>query len=372
MTTLRETSLKVMPPMRQPICLLASCGDYLQVAREKGLLTAIAQRAAERAATVPILVFDLSVIAAAIATFLVLRQFTTRLWLRAIVMVLGVFLFELFTSPMWHNEHLGRFAYIYCDVSWILTLGWTTLILGVVASVDRWLPHWREPKRFAAYLGILLVLVPIAEIVVVALGIRKYAAEVLEAVSGTAVLGVPLEIFYYVPVFTALVIAFYKYWNFVIDSAALVPVKKRKWLRAIILAFIGVFLFEVLVEPLVRNDKFPEWSYIYRDISVLYTGLRVLLIAIGAIVVDRFMIGKSLALRLGAGVMLISALALPFESWFLANGYRVYGSSAVMNYSGFKTPLTGLPVEIVFAIPCYLLLIVCFIRYWEIVFDNRL
>ena len=96
------------------------------------------------------------------------------------------------------------------------------------------------------------------------------------------------------------------------------------------------------------------------------------LIAVGAVVVDRFMIGMSLPLRFIAGVMLISALALPFESWFLANGYRVYGSTAVTNYSGFKSPVTGLPVEIVFAIPCYLSLIVCFIRYWEIVLDNRL
>ena len=127
-----------------------------------------------------------------------------------------------------------------------------------------------------------------------------------------------------------------------------------------------------MVEPIVQNNKFPTWSYVYRDITFLYTGLRVLLIAVGAIVVDRFMIGLSLPLRFFAGVLLISALALPFESWFVTNGYRVYGSSAVMNYSGFTTPLTGLPVEIVFAIPCYLSLIVCFIRYWEIVLDNRL
>jgi hypothetical protein len=287
-------------------------------------------------------------------------------------MMTGVFLFELFTSPMWHNEHLGRFAYVYCDVSWILTLGWTTLILGVVVSVDRWLSHWSEPKRFATYLGILLAVITFAEISVVALGIRKYSPEVLQAVSGISMMGVPIEILYYVPVFTALVIAFYKYWNFVIDNAALVPVRKRKWLRAVVLAFIGVFFFELLVEPVVQNDKFPAWSYVYRDISFLYTGLRVLLIAIGAVVVDRFMIGMSLPLRFVVGVLLISALYLPFESWFLANGYRVYGDTAVMNQTGFKSPGTGLPVEIVFAIPCYMSLIVCFIRYWEIVFDNRL
>ena len=361
-----------MTPSFHPFDLLASCGDYLQIIREKGFSAAFAQRAAERAATVPILIFDLCVFVAAIAIFLLLKRFTKRLWLRAMVMAAGVFLFELFTSPMWHNEHLGRWAYVYCDVSWILTLGWTTMILGVVVSVDRWLSHWSEPKRFAAYLGILLVLVTTAEMVVVVLGIRKYAPEVQKALSGISMQGVPLEILYYVPVFTALVIAFYKYWNFVIDGAALVPVRKRKWLRAIALAFIGVFLFELMVEPVVQNAKFPEWSYIYRDISVLYTGLRVLLIAIGAIVVDKFMIGVSLPFRFAAGVLLISALALPFESWFVANGYRVYGNTAVMNYTGFTTPLTGLPVEIAFAIPCYLSLIVCFIRYWEIVFDNRL
>ena len=361
-----------MTPMMHSLFTIASCGDYLQVLREDGLMTAVAARAAERVATGPILAFDLCVIVAAIATYFVLARLTTRLWLRAIVMMGGVFLFELFTSPMWHNEHLGRFAYVYCDVSWILTLGWTTLILGVVVSVDHWRSDWSEPKRFAVYLGILLALVTIAEMVVVALGIRKYSPEVLQAVSGISMRGVPLEILYYVPVFTTLVIAFYKYWNFVIDNAALVPVKKRKWLRAIALAFTGVFLFEILVEPVVQNDKFPAWSYIYRDISFLYTGLRVLLIAVGAIVVDRFMIGQSLPLRFVVGVLVISALALPFEAWFQANGYRVYGDTAVMNYSGVKSPIMGLPVEIVFAIPCYLSLIVCFIRYWEIVLDNRL
>ena len=352
--------------------MVASCGDYLQVLEEDGLMTAMAQRASERAATGPILAFDIFVLIVALLTFLVLNQFTARLWLRAIVMMTGVFLFELFTSPMWHNQNLGRFAYVYCDVSWILTIGWTTLILGVVVSVDRWFSHYREPARFAISIGILLPMVIVAEIVVVSLGIRKYSPEVLQAVSGISMMGVPIEILYYVPVFTTLVIAFYKYWSFVIDSAALVPVKKRKWMRATALAFIGVFFFELLVEPVVLNDKFPAWSYVYRDISIVYTGIRVLVIAVGAVVVGKFMIGMSLPLRFVVGVLLISAIYLPFESWFVANGYRVYGETAVMNQTGFMSPVLGLPMEIVFATPLYLSLIVGFIRYWEIVFDNRL
>jgi hypothetical protein len=273
---------------------------------------------------------------------------------------------------MWVNQHLGRWAYLYHDLSWILTLGWTAMILGVVVLVDRWFSHWNEPKRFAAYLGILLVLVTFAEMLVVGIGIREYAPEVLATISGISMLGVPVEILYYVPVFTALVIAFYKYWSFVIDDAALVPVKKRKWLRGILIAFIGVFLFELVVEPMVKNENLPAWSYVYHDISFLMTGTWVLLIAVVAVVMDRFMIGFSIPLRFAAAVLLISALALPIESWLIVSGYRVYGESAVANFTGYTTPITGVAVEVAFAIPCYLALIVGFIRYWEIVLDNKL
>ena len=255
--------------------ILGFYGDFAEAVRGKGYMKAAAEyaaeHAAEKAATVPILFFDVFVIAAAIAVFLLLNRFTKKLWLRALVMATGIFLFELY-RPMWINEHLGRWAYLYHDLSWVLTLGWTTMILGVVVLVDRWLPDWSEPKRFAAYLVMLLVLVTVAEMAVVGIGIRKYAPEVLATVSGTYMLGVPVEILYYVPVFTALVIAFYKYWTFVIDNAVLVPVKKRKWLRAIVIAFVGVFLFELVVEPLVNNEQLPEWSYVYRDVSFLMTG----------------------------------------------------------------------------------------------------
>ena len=358
--------------MDTAFAIFASCGDYLKSVADKGIMEAVVDHTAEREATTATLSFDLFVVVGAIVVFATLSRFTDKLWLRAGAMAVGVFLFELFTAPMWINDHLGQWAYVYCDLSWILTLGWTAMILGVVVLVDRWLSHWSEPRRFAAYLGILLVLVTIAEMVVVGIGIRKYAPEVLATVSGISLLGVPIEILYYVPVFTSLVIAFYKYWGFVIDDAALVPVKKRKWMRAVVLAFIGVFLFELLVEPMVKNQNFPEWSYVYRDISFLMTGTWVLLIAIAGVVLDRYLIGLSIPLRFAAALLLITALALPIESWLIVNDYRVYGESAVMNFTGHTTPITGVAVEVAFAIPCYLALVVGFIRYWEIVLDNRL
>jgi len=352
--------------------LLGSCGDYLQTAKEKGTVAADAARAAHRATTGPILIFEAVVLLSAVGLFLYFRKSTKSLGRKSLAMAAGAFLFELFTSPMWMNAHLGQWAYVHCDVSWILTVGWTTMILGVVLLVDRAFPAWSEARRFALYLPILLVLVSIAEGVVVGLGIRSYAPEVSAVLSGINFNGVPIEILYYVPVFTTLVIAFYKYWSFVIDDALLVPVKKRNWLRGFILAFIAVSLWEIVIEPLVDNKGFPGWSYVFRDLNILYTGQRVLMIAIGAVIIERLMIGQPILLKFGAAVALISLIALPIESWFIVNGYRVYGPSAVLNYSGFKMPISGVPIEIAFAIPCYLSLIIGFIRYWEIVFDNEL
>lgn len=326
----------------------------------------------EKASTPQTLTFDAVVLLGSAIALFCFQRMVPRLWLRFLATAAAVFVFELFTGPMWLNEHLGRFAYVYTDVSWILTVGWTTLILGVVILVDRYLRNWSERKRFGAYLLILLGPVLVAEIATVQLDIRSYSQEVRDVVSGVRIAGVPIEILYYVPVFTALVIAFYKYWSFMLDDVALVPVRKRKWLRGIALAFIGVFAFELLVEPMVSNEKLPEWSYVYRDISVLMTGTWVLLIAVAAVLLGRYLLTLSLPQRFAIAILIISSLALPMESWLINHGYRVYGHSAVSNFTGYKTFVTGIPVEVAFAIPCYLMLIVAFIRYWEVVLDNRL
>lgn len=360
----------------RPSMLFASCSELFELIAEIGLLQAAIQHEAEhaamRATTLPTFIFDVLVITAAIAIFLWLSQRVEKFWVRAAAMATGVLIFEVFTAPMWINDNMGRFAYVYQDVSWILTIGWTAMILSVVILVDNRFSDWKAPRRFAAYLGILLVLVVIAEAIVVGVGIRKYSPEVLASVSGFKLLGVPIEILFYVPVFTSLVIAFYKYWSFVIDDIALVPVRKRKWLRAIMLGFIAVFFFELVVEPIARNEGFPAWSYLYHDISIISTAIWVLLIGIAAFLIDRFLVSYPIGMRFVAALFIIAALSLPVESWMITNGYRVYGESAVANFTGFTTPVTGVAVEVAFAIPLYLALVIGFIRYWEIVLDNQL
>jgi hypothetical protein len=202
---------------------------------------------------------------------------------------------------------------------------------------------------------------------VVALGIRGYAPEVMQVLAGSFMLGtlITLHLLYYVPVFMTLVICFYKYWAPVVDGDALPEPSELSWLRSLVLGLVGVFFFEVMIEPLVDNRGFPAWSYLYRDISVIMTGFWLALIWLATNLVDQLLPRVGALYRFALYLVTISIVAIPIEGWLLINGYRVYGPSATANFSGLRTVIADLPVEVLAAIPLYLALVICFVRYWE-------
>lgn len=318
--------------------------------------------------------FEVLVVGATVLVVaLLFRKYQQQVLSRFLIMMLGVLLFELFTAPMWNNEHLGLFGYVYRDVSWVLTLGWSTLLIAVILVVDHWLPAWRELPRFLMYLLLTLLVVIPFEAFLVAIGVRSYAPEV-QAITGASSLfgtGVPWQMLYYVPVFVGLVIGFYKYWVFYITRVPLLPMRQSRWIRNFFLAFLAVFLFELMIEPTATNVDFPAWSYLYRDISIVFLSLWIVAIGIVTTLVDKFFQHYDLVKRFVLYVVLGMVVTWPVESYFIVSGMRQYSPSTVANYSGFTTPLTGVPVEIAFAIPLYLALVIAFIRYWGIVFDNK-
>ncbi len=327
----------------------------------------------DKTPTAAIIIFEIAVLlGSAIALFLLSKR-KEKIGLRFLIMAIGIFIFELFTAPMWHNFRMGWWAYLYRDVSWILTVGWSAMILTVVLSVDQVLSQWSEWKRFLLYLAILMVFVSGLEILVVNLGIRGYAPEVLESSTGVFIAGVPLvDVLYYTPVFTGLVIGFYKYWSWFIDDVLLVPVKQPKWWRNLLIAVLAVFLFEMMIEPMVNNQNLPQWSYIFRDISILMTGLWIIVVWIVTNLLNRFLLTMNPVVKFLMMLLVTGVLALPLESLFILSGFRVYGPSTIANFTGILTPITKIPVEIAFAIPCYMALVIGFIGYWETLLDSRL
>ena len=325
----------------------------------------------EKAATPATLGFQLFVFAAVAVSAVLLPKMLNRVWLRFLLMSVGVLLFELFTGPMWHNYRLGEWAYVYHDVSWILTIGWTALILGVVTICDRLLSSWYEWKRFPVYLGVLTVIGFLLEILVVNIGIRGYAPQTLAMLSGVQIAGVPIEALYYIPVFMSLVICFYKYWSFIlVDQRPLIPLKHRNWGRSFLLAFLGIFLFEVMIEPMVKNEQFPTWSYIFHDITVVLTGLFILIVGLVAAIIGKFFSHYPTPIRFFIALGLASAIALPTEAWFINHGYRIYQENVTHQYLGYTLPLLNVPIELLFGVLLYMTLVIVFIRYWETILDN--
>ena len=162
----------------------------------------------DKTATGGIIAFEIFIILGWIASFFVLARFKDKIWQRYAIMAIGVFVFEFFTSPMWNNYKMGPWAYVYQDVSWILTIGWSALILSTVILVDHFFAKLPQTQRLTIYVIILTVLVLIFEAIVIGLGIRSYAPEVNEILVGIYIVNVPIEGFYYIPVFTILIISF--------------------------------------------------------------------------------------------------------------------------------------------------------------------
>lgn len=328
----------------------------------------------DRAITAPIAIFEAIVLILSFIIIPLIMRLDKKALAKLGTLLAGVFIFEFFTSPMWNNFHMGGWAYVYHDVSWILTLGWAVMIFFIITVVDQLIPKIGERKRFFLYLALLTGIAVLFESILVSIGVRSYSPEVLSVVGKYFIpyLGIPWHVFYYMPVFLSLIIGFYKYFSFVIDRRPLVPVNKSKLFRNFIIALIGILLFEIMIEPMVLNAKFPQWSYVYRDVSFIMSGIWVLLVWFATTVIDKYLIRNKLWERFIGYIAIIGLAALPIESWLINHGFRIYLKSAVDNFIGFNMPYFGIPIEVALAIPFYFALIIGFLRYWEIIFDNKL
>ena len=133
---------------------------------------------------------------------------------------------------MWLNLNLERWAYYYGDMSWVLTIGWATIIVVSIALIDLYFSWESELKKFIIYLILVSIVGIVAESVVLYLGIRDYPQAVKDILFGQKILGiVPIEAIYYIPVFMALVIAFARYWEISFSESTVIGKSSKRGLR---------------------------------------------------------------------------------------------------------------------------------------------
>jgi len=325
----------------------------------------------DKTPTIPIIIFEVFIIMSVLCLLPILAKYTKKILLKFFIVALGILIFEFFTNPMWLNYKMGSWAYIYQDVSWILTIGWSIMVLSVVVITDKVFSSLKEWYRFGIYLVVLTVLVLIFESVVIKLGIRSYPPEVQEISYGYFFFGAPIGTLYYIPVTLALIIGFYKYWSFLIDGKNLIPVKKRNWFQCLGISAIAIILFEIMIDPMAKNVNLPKWSYIYRDISFLIAGGWIIIVWLAISFIDKFFIDQNIFNKFIGYIVVIFIFVLPIEAWLMLNGFIVFSPTVQAGFSSFKLPIINIPVEVAIAIPFYYTLIVAFVKYWEIIIYNK-
>jgi hypothetical protein len=161
------------------------------------------------------MIFELIVIVVSIALLLFLHSKNKNTWKVYLITAIGVLLFEYFTQALWFNQNLESWAYLYLDVSWIMTLMWTDVILFSIFVVESMKPKFTEIKKFFSIIGIITLFVLVIEWVLIRTNIRGYPQVILDLYESLPRLFgiVPLKELIYVFAFMALVVAFTRYWQ---------------------------------------------------------------------------------------------------------------------------------------------------------------
>lgn len=143
-----------------------------------------------------------------------------RPFLKMLILFVGVLIFEVMSEPMWRNYNLNGWAYLYHDVSWIITLGWVVIFMVSFLLVDSLFKKTSEGKKFWLYALFITIITTPVEVIMLSNGLRGYAEELTRTLSGLIIplTSAPIEIILTIPLVAALVIPFYKVALKIFDS----------------------------------------------------------------------------------------------------------------------------------------------------------
>jgi len=161
------------------------------------------------------MIFELLVILFVALVVYFCQRKDKRTLMRFVYAFLGVLLFEYFTQSLWVNKGLESWAYIYLDISWIITILWSVIIILAIAIVENYMKKASDIKKMLCSVGLITVFGVIEESLVIGFGFREYAPVVQQMLKNSPMIfgSIPLREPIYIFAFMFLVVAFVKYWE---------------------------------------------------------------------------------------------------------------------------------------------------------------
>ncbi len=161
------------------------------------------------------MIFEILILLITLVLLLWLQSKNKNSWKVFIITAIGILLFEYYTQALWFNQNLEKWAYLYLDISWIMTLLWTNVILFSIFIVETLKSKSSEVKKFFMSIGIITIFVLAIEWILIRTNIRGYPQVILDLYEKTPRLFgiVPLRELVYIFAFMCLVLAFTRYWQ---------------------------------------------------------------------------------------------------------------------------------------------------------------
>ena len=144
----------------------------------------------------------------------------------------------------------------------------------------------------------------------------------------------------------------------------------KKILRNFVIVFVGVLLLQYFTQALWLTIGLAKWSYLYQGVNWIITLGRTTMVIVSMFVVDLLFPKFSEKARFGLYFIPILITGLIGEVISSSRGTIQYHPKLLESFSGV-TIFGSVPIEAIYYIPVFMLLVVSFARYWQMILDNN-
>ena len=144
----------------------------------------------------------------------------------------------------------------------------------------------------------------------------------------------------------------------------------NKVLRRFFLVFIGILLFQYFTQALWLTKNLEPWTYLYLGVNWIITIGRSTMVIVSMAIVDIYFSRYSEKIRFLLYLVLLTISGVFAEAMTVAQGNIQYHPALKEVFSGY-TILGSVPVEALYYIPVFMMLVISFVRYWELALESK-